>query len=108
MEISSVQNFYRMQNAQQVSRVKRPAEDTTAASASAQSYETDTVDLSADASFRAGLAASARSYAAQSTQEASPERIAALKQAYAGDATPVSGRDIAGSMLRSALGAVAE
>lgn len=108
MEISSVQNFYRMQNAQQVSRVKRPAEDSAAVSA-AQSYETtDTVDLSADASFRSGLAASARTYAAQSTQQASPERIAALKQAYAGDATPVSGKDIAGAMLHSALGTLAE
>lgn len=107
MEIGSVQNFYRMQNAQQVSRVKRPAEDT-AAAASAQSYETDTVNISADASFRATLATSARTYAAQSTQEASPERVAALKQAYAGDNTPVSGKDIAASMMRSALGAADE
>lgn len=108
MEISSVQNFYRMQNTQQVSRVKRSSEDSTTAAVSAQNYETDTVDLSADASFRTGLAASARSYAAQSTQGASAERISALKQAYAGDNTPVSGKDIAASMMRSALGAVTE
>ena len=49
MEISSVQNFYRMQNTQQVSRVKRSSEDSTTAAVSAQNYETDTVDLSADA-----------------------------------------------------------
>lgn len=107
MEISSVQNFYRMQNAATLGRVKRPAEET-ASSAAAQSYETDTVDLSADAGFRASLAANARTYAAQSTQNASPERIAALKQAYAGDSVPVSGVQIASSIMRAAFGVSAE
>ena len=108
MEISSVQNFYRMQNAQAVSRVKRPAEETAQATSAAQNIETDTVNLSADASFRASLAARARGYAAESTQGASPERIAALKKAYAGDNVPVSSKDIAASVMRSALGAVSE
>ncbi len=102
MEISSVQNFYRMQNAAAYGRVKRGAEEATAAAA--QTRETDTVNLSSEASFRATLAASARSYAVQSTQSTSAERIAALKQAYAGDNVPVSGRDIASSVMRAALG----
>lgn len=102
MEISSIQNFYRMQNAATYGRVKHCAEETTAAAA--QTRETDTVDLSSEASFRATLAASARSYAAQSTQNASAERIAALKQAYAGDSVPVSGKDIASSVMRAAFG----
>lgn len=105
MEIGSVQNFYRMQSTQQLGRVKRSSED---ARASVQGYETDTVDLSADAGFRATLAASARSYAAQSTQKASPEHIAALRQAYAGDKTPVSGKEIAASVLCTALGTSVE
>ena len=108
MEISSVQNFYRMQNTQAVNRVKRPAEETAQTATAAQTMETDTVDLSADASFRSSLAASARGYAAQSAQGASPERIAELKKTYAGDNVPVSGKDIAASVMHSALGAVAE
>ncbi|MGI5978980.1 MAG: hypothetical protein ACOX66_05705 [Oscillospiraceae bacterium] len=106
MEISSVQNFYRMQNTQTLNRVKRPAEET--AQTAAQTYGTDTVDISADASFRATLAASARSYAAQNMQNASPERLAALRKAYAGDNVPVSGRDIAASVMRSAFGTAVE
>ena len=106
MEISSGQNFYRMQNTATLGRVKRPTEETV--SSAAQSYETDTVDLSADAGFRATLAANAKTYAAQSTQGASPERIAALKQAYAGDNVPVSGVQIASSIMRAAFGVGAE
>ena len=108
MEISSVQNYYRMQNAQQVSRVKRPTEDSTTAAVSTQNYEMDTVDISADACFRSSIAASARTYAAQNTQQASAERIAALKQSYAGDNTLVSGKDIAASVMRSAFGVALE
>lgn len=102
MEISSVQNFYRTQNVATYGRVKRNTEETTAAAT--LNRETDTVDLSSEASFRATLAASARSYAAQSTQSVSAERIAALKQTYAGDNVPVSGGDIASSIMRAALG----
>ena len=102
MEISSVQSFYRMQNTAAFGRVKRSAEET--AASSAQTRETDTVDLSSEASFRATLAASARSYAAQSAQPASAERIAELKQAYADDTVPVSGKDIASSVMRAAFG----
>lgn len=66
----------------------------------------DQVIISPEASFRARLEVASKQVAAapQPRQEVSAERMSQLKAQYAGDNCPVSGADIAQSMLGRACG----
>lgn len=103
MDINALQNYYRIQNPTNVGRVGRTNSEATGTDS--DKIRTDKVDISSQGSFKAQLAACAKSYASQSASTASPERIAQLKQQYSADACPVSGTDIAGSVMRYILGA---
>lgn len=102
MEINSLQNYYRLQNTANTCRVKRNVEENTPSAS--ESYGTDKVAISSDASFKAELSSLAKTYSAQSAKTASQERIEALKEAYREDNCPVSGRDIASAVMKYALG----
>lgn len=103
MEINSIQNYYRLQNAANTGRVKRMPEES-ASLTSSESYGTDKVAISSEASFKAELSSFAKVYATKNKQEVSPERIEELKMAYKDDNCPVSGRDIASSIIKSTFG----
>ena len=102
MEINSIQNFYRAQAAANTTNTKKTVEDNSTPATETQ--ETDKIDISAEASFKAGLNKYAKTYSAKSSKEASSERISELKQKYQGDACPISGSDIASKIIAGILG----
>lgn len=102
MEISSIQNYYRSQAAASTSNVKKPGEENSIPATDTRSA--DTIDISAEASFKAQLNKEAKTYAANSNTEISSERMSELKQQYQGDACPISGSDIAAKIIAGILG----
>lgn len=66
----------------------------------------DTVNISAEASFKSKLNSEVKSYAslASDFSSTSSARIESLKKAYSNDACPVSSIDIARAMSRSVCG----
>ncbi len=104
MEINSIQNYYRLQNTSLAGRVKKTAEES---GVSGSEYSSDTIAISRDASFKAAMSVAAKRYSAEVTKEASAERITQLKNAYAGDNCPVSGREVAAAVLGCTLNASA-
>ena len=68
------------------------------ASGSAHKAQTDVVQISADAVWKGKLSAFS-TVLVREISDVSAERIATLKQQYAGDDCPVSGADIANAMV---------
>lgn len=100
MEINNIKNFFRLQNTVDPTRVNK-----TAAELKSETFEPrgkDRVAISPEANFKAELSSYAKVYA--KNLEVSSERLEELKAAYAGDNCPVSGRDIAASVIRHVLG----
>jgi anti-sigma28 factor (negative regulator of flagellin synthesis) len=102
MEISPIQNYYKMQAAANPANAKRTAEDGEAPVSDARTA--DSIDISAEASFKAELNKMTKTYASKGKEEVSGERIAELKQKYQGDACPISGSDIASKIIAGILG----
>ena len=102
MEINSIKNYYRLQNSANTGRVKRNADES--ASAPSETYGTDKINISSEASFKAELSSYAKVGSSQNAQCVSAERIEKLKEAYKGDNTPVSGRDIASAIIKNTFG----
>ncbi|MEG1316987.1 MAG: hypothetical protein RSC86_06390 [Oscillospiraceae bacterium] len=102
MEINHIQNIYRPHMANGVSRAKKTTEESFSAVSEARG--SDMVAISSEASFRASLNTHIKSYAAQSTASAAPERLQELRAAYQGDRCPVAGIDIAAAVVKSTLG----
>lgn len=102
MEINSIQNFYRLQNSANTGRVKKAAEESVYSPS--ESYGTDKINISSEASFKAELSTYAKVSATQNAQNVTAERIEKLKEDYKGDNCPVSGRDIASSILKYTFG----
>jgi len=102
MEINSIQNYYRTQAAANSTNAKKTSEENSASAT--ETHETDKIDISAEASFKAGLSKYAKTYSAKSSEEASSERISELKQKYQGDSCPISGSDIASKIIAGILG----
>ncbi len=104
MKINGIKDFYKTIGSNGSGEpVRKPA--------SSHNYEAalvptkDKIQISPQASFRSRLAASVREQAAKFNEPAGEERIAALRDAYQGDACPVSSDQIAGAILRDVLGA---
>lgn len=105
MEIKGIRESCRSLNTAALSGYSRMMQRTEAAQAEKSTGAQDTVTLSADASFKSFLATEVRKFsAAGETEGASAERIASLRQQYAGDSCPVSGTDVAAAMLNSVFG----
>jgi len=102
MEINSIQNFYRLQNSTNTGRAKKTAEESTYAPS--ETHGTDKINISSEASFKAELSTYAKVSSSQNAQNVSAERIEKLKEAYKGDNTPVSGRDIASAIIKYTFG----
>ena len=102
MEINSIQNYYRTQAAANSTNTKKITEENSAAAA--ETRETDKIDISSEASFKAGLSKYAKIYSAKSSEGASSERISELKEKYQGDSCPISGSDIASKIIAGILG----
>lgn len=102
MEIKPIANYYKTQATANLTNTKKTIEENGVPAADKRG--TDKIDISAEASFKAELGKYAKTYSAKSTEEASPERIAELKQQYEGDSCPISGSDIAAKIISGILG----
>ena len=102
MEINSIQNYYRTQAAANSTSAKKTVEESGAQTSDTRG--TDTIDISAEASFKSELSKYSRTYAAKSKEAVSSERIEELKQQYQGDTCPISGSDIATKIISGILG----
>ena len=102
MSINPINNYFRMQNATNGARLKRPAEELSFNAV--DSHGKDEVEISPDASFKAQLSSCSKAYAAEIKQDVSIKRIEELKEAYAADNCPISGRDIASAVLKYTFG----
>jgi len=108
MEINSIQNSHypintnNTNNTNNISREKKTTEDST--TSHAETYGTDTVEISSNGSFKAELGTYSKTFEAHSKQNASQERIDELKTAYTGDNSPVSGIDIASAIAKYTFG----
>ena len=100
MKINPIQNYY-MTQATTNNTKKTVDESSTQAS---DTRGTDTIDISAEASFKAELGKYSKTYAAKNADEVSSDRISELKQQYQGDACPISGGDIAAKIIAGILG----
>lgn len=101
MEIKNIQNYYKVQAAN-AQNLKRTAEENNTPAAGSRAA--DTVDISAEASFKAEMSKKARANAVNGSEKTSGARIAELKQKYQGDTCPVSGSDIAKKIIDCVLG----
>ena len=108
MEINSIQNSHypintnNTNNTNNISREKKTTEDST--TSHAETYGTDTVEISSNGSFKAELGTYSKAYETHSKQDASQERVEQLKVSYAGDNCPVSGTDIATAIMKYTFG----
>lgn len=102
MEINHIRNYYHLQNASNSGRVKKSSEGIQ--SEGFETYGKDEVAISSDASFKATLSSYAKAYASHKKQDVSAQQIEKLKAEYAGDNCPVSGRDIAASIIKYTFG----
>ena len=98
MEIKGAYNLYAAQQTYAAAAQQKAG--------AAEAVGSDTVTISAEGAFRSQLQQAEAPYAASYTDKASasPERIAQLKAAYAGEQCPPSAQQIAGAMLASVAG----
>ena len=109
MEIKGAYNLYAAQQTYAAAaQQKAGAAEAVGGSAAkkAAGGASDTVTISAEGAFRSQLQQAEAPYEASYTDKASasPERIAQLKAAYAGEQCPPSAQQIAGAMLASVAG----
>jgi len=102
MGINPIQNYYRMQATSNSTNAKKTAEESNAQVTDTRG--TDTIDISAESSFKAELGKYAKTYSAKIAEEASSEHISELKEQYQGDTCPISGSDIAAKIIAGILG----
>ena len=102
MDIKGIQNNYQIHFAALRGKMSQKTEQTP----QAQKSRSDSIDISPAGALQSKVESAAVTYTAIAKENASVSaaRIAALKIKYQGDASPVSGMDIAQSILEKVCG----